>query len=157
MKKYPHIFEPLDLGFTKLSNRILMGSMHTGLEEDKPDLSRLAAYFEARAKGGVGMIVTGGIAPNRRGWLTPFSAKMTTKREADKHRIITEAVHKYDTKICMQILHAGRYAYHPFSVALAAELISFWHKKDCILFHRQQGFRVKLFYRHQQCPSFTMT
>ena len=117
MKKYPHIFEPLDLGFTKLSNRILMGSMHTGLEEDKPDLSRLAAYFEARAKGGVGMIVTGGIAPNRRGWLTPFSAKMTTKREADKHRIITEAVHKYDTKICMQILHAGRYAYHPFSVA----------------------------------------
>lgn len=117
MKKYPHIFEPLDLGFTKLSNRILMGSMHTGLEEDKPDLSRLAAYFEARAKGGVGMIVTGGIAPNRRGWLTPFSAKMTTKREAQKHRIITEAVHKYDTKICMQILHAGRYAYHPFSVA----------------------------------------
>lgn len=117
MKKYPHIFEPLDLGFTKLSNRILMGSMHTGLEEDKPDLSRLAAYFEARAKGGVGLIVTGGIAPNRRGWLTPFSAKMTTKSEARKHRIITESVHKYDTKICMQILHAGRYAYHPFSVA----------------------------------------
>lgn len=117
MKKYPHIFEPLDLRFTKLSNRILMGSMHTGLEEDKPNLSRLAAYFEARAKGGVGMIVTGGIAPNRRGWLTPFSAKMTTKREAHKHLIITEAVHKYDTKICMQILHAGRYAYHPFSVA----------------------------------------
>lgn len=117
MNKYPHIFEPLDLGFTKISNRVLMGSMHTGLEEDKPDLSRLAAYFEARAKGGVGLIVTGGIAPNRRGWLTPFSAKMTNTREAKKHRLITDAVHKYDSKICMQILHAGRYAYHPFSAA----------------------------------------
>jgi 2,4-dienoyl-CoA reductase (NADPH2) len=117
MEKYPHIFEPLDLGFTKLSNRILMGSMHTGLEEDKPDLSRLAAYFEARAKGGVGLMVTGGIAPNWKGSLSPFAAKMTTKKEARKHRIITDAVHKYDSKICMQILHAGRYAYHPFSVA----------------------------------------
>lgn len=94
-----------------------MGSMHTGLEEDKPDLSRLAAYFEARAKGGVGLMVTGGIAPNWKGSLSPFAAKMTTKKEARKHRIITDAVHKYDSKICMQILHAGRYAYHPFSVA----------------------------------------
>ena len=116
MTKYPHIFKPLDLGHTQLRNRIIMGSMHTGLEEEKGSLKKLAAFFEARARGGVGLIVTGGIAPNRRGWLTPFSAKMTTSSDAKKHRVVTRAVHQHGAKICMQILHAGRYSYHPFSL-----------------------------------------
>ena len=116
MTKYPHIFKPLDLGHTQLRNRIIMGSMHTGLEEEKGSLKKLAVFFEARAKGGVGLIVTGGIAPNRRGWLTPFSAKMTTSRDAKKHRVVTQSVHQHGAKICMQILHAGRYSYHPFSL-----------------------------------------
>jgi 2,4-dienoyl-CoA reductase (NADPH2) len=94
-----------------------MGSMHTGLEEKKDDMRSLAAYFEARAKGGVGLMVTGGIAPNRQGWLVPFGAKMTSASEARKHRRITDAVHAHDAKICMQILHAGRYAVHPLLVA----------------------------------------
>ncbi len=113
---FPHLFAPLDLGFTTLPNRLLMGSMHTGLEDGR-DLSRLAAYFAARARGGVGLMVTGGIAPNRRGWLAPFSAKMTTTAEARRHRVVTEAVHAEGGKIAMQILHAGRYAMHPLLVA----------------------------------------
>ena len=94
-----------------------MGSMHTGLEEVKNGYVRMASYFEARAKGGVGLIVTGGISPNLRGWVAPFSSKLTSKRTAKKHRLITDAVHKYDSKICMQILHSGRYGYHPFNVS----------------------------------------
>jgi 2,4-dienoyl-CoA reductase (NADPH2) len=117
---YPHLFSPLSLGFTTLKNRALMGSMHTGLEEKKDDMRALSAYFAERAKGGVGLIVTGGIAPSRRGWLSPFGAKMTTQTEADKHKRITDAVHAHDSKICMQILHAGRYAIHPFLVAPSA-------------------------------------
>jgi 2,4-dienoyl-CoA reductase (NADPH2) len=115
--QYPHLFAPLDLGFTTLKNRALMGSMHTGLEEHKDDLRALAAYFATRAKGGVGLIVTGGIAPNRQGWLAPFGAKLTTHGEADKHRNVTNAVHDADGKICVQILHAGRYGMHPMLVA----------------------------------------
>ncbi|TMM28673.1 NADPH-dependent 2,4-dienoyl-CoA reductase [Polaribacter aestuariivivens] len=115
--KYKHIFEPLDLGFTTLKNRILMGSMHTGLEEEKNGIERIAAYYAERAKGGVGLIVTGGIAPNIQGWTAPFSARMSTKKHAKHHQKITEAVHKEGGKICMQILHAGRYGYHPFNVA----------------------------------------
>ncbi len=115
--KYKHIFEPLDLGFTTLKNRILMGSMHTGLEEEKNGLEKIAAYYAERAKGGVGLIVTGGIAPNVQGWTGPFSARMSTKKHANHHKVITDAVHKEGGKICMQILHAGRYGYHPFSVA----------------------------------------
>jgi len=114
---YPHLFSPLDLGFTTLKNRALMGSMHTGLEEHKDDLKALAAYFAARAKGGAGLMVTGGIAPNRQGWLAPFGAKMTTHSEAAKHRNVTSAVHAEGGKICLQILHAGRYGMHPFLVA----------------------------------------
>lgn len=114
---FPHLFSPLDLGFTTLKNRALMGSMHTGLEEEKDGLRQLAAYFAARARGGVGLMVTGGIAPNRRGWLAPFGAKLTTAAEAAKHRRVTSAVHDEDGKICMQILHAGRYGVHPMSVA----------------------------------------
>ena len=96
---FPNLLKPLDLGFTSLTNRVLMGSMHTGLEEVKNGYKRMAAYFEQRAKGGVGLIVTGGIAPNFRGWVAPFSSKLTSKRIARKHRLITNAVHKYDTKI----------------------------------------------------------
>ena len=114
---YPHLLEPLDLGFTTLRNRTLMGSMHTGLEEEKNGYKRMAAYFGERAKGGVGLIVTGGISPNIAGWVGPFSSKLTNKRTARKHRLITEEVHRHDGKICMQILHSGRYGYHPFSVS----------------------------------------
>ncbi|MDF4202955.1 NADPH-dependent 2,4-dienoyl-CoA reductase [Maribacter sp. SA7] len=120
MTKYKHIFEPLDLGFTTLKNRILMGSMHTGLEEEKNGVEKIAAYFAERAKGGVGLIVTGGIAPNIQGWTGPFSARMSTKKHATHHKVITDAVHKEGGKICMQILHAGRYGYHPFAVAPSA-------------------------------------
>jgi 2,4-dienoyl-CoA reductase (NADPH2) len=115
--KYKHIFEPLDLGFTTLKNRILMGSMHTGLEEEKNGLEKIATYYAERARGGVGLIVTGGIAPNVQGWTGPFSARMSSKKHALHHQKITKAVHKEGGKICMQILHAGRYGYHPFNVA----------------------------------------
>ena len=118
--KYKHIFEPLDLGFTTLKNRIIMGSMHTGLEEEKNGIERIATYYAERAKGGVGLIVTGGIAPNVQGWTGPFSARMSTKKHARHHKKITDAVHKEGGKICMQILHAGRYGYHPFNVAPSA-------------------------------------
>jgi 2,4-dienoyl-CoA reductase (NADPH2) len=120
MTKYTHIFEPLDLGFTTLKNRVLMGSMHTGLEEEKNGIEKIATYYAERAKGGVGLIVTGGIAPNVQGWTGPFSARMSTKKHARHHKIITDAVHKEGGKICMQILHAGRYGYHPFAVAPSA-------------------------------------
>ncbi|MDG1227429.1 MAG: NADPH-dependent 2,4-dienoyl-CoA reductase [Polaribacter sp.] len=115
--KYKHIFEPLDLGFTTLKNRILMGSMHTGLEEEKNGIDKIATYYAERAKGGVGLIVTGGISPNIQGWTAPFSARMSTNKHAIHHQKITEAVHKEGGKICMQILHSGRYGYHPFNVA----------------------------------------
>jgi len=117
---YPHIFQPLDLGFIKLPNRILMGSMHTGLEDRVWNWPRLQAYFVERARGGVGLMVTGGIAPNRRGSLAPLASKLTNRWEVRRHRRMTDAVHEADGRICMQILHAGRYAYHPFSVAPSA-------------------------------------
>ena len=113
---YPHLLAPLDLGFTTLRNRVLMGSMHTGLE-DRSDLSPLAAYFRERAAGGVGLIVTGGFAPNIAGWSKPFAGSMRTRADARRHRVLTEAVHAEGGKIAMQILHAGRYGYHPFIVA----------------------------------------
>ncbi len=114
---YPNLFAPLDLGFTTLPNRVLMGSMHTGLEEKKDGLRALASYFAARARGGVGLMVTGGISPNRQGWLAPFGAKMTSRSEVVRHHNVTEAVHAEGGKICMQILHAGRYSMHPMLVA----------------------------------------
>jgi 2,4-dienoyl-CoA reductase (NADPH2) len=117
---YPNLFQPLHLGFTELKNRAIMGSMHTGLEEKKDDMRALAAYFEARARGGASLMVTGGVSPNRQGWLAPFGAKMTSRSEAEKHKRITAAVHAHDAKICMQILHAGRYGIHPFIVAPSA-------------------------------------
>ena len=120
VSKYPNLLEPLDLGFTRLKNRTLMGSMHTGLEEAKDGFERLAAFYAERARGGVGLIVTGGIGPNAEGCVMQHAAKMDTEAESDQHKIITEAVHQADGKICMQILHAGRYAYSPALVAPSA-------------------------------------
>ncbi len=114
---YPHVFQPLDLGFTTLRNRVLMGSMHTGLEDHSRDFPKLTAYFAERAAGGVGLIVTGGFAPNLVGWLKPFAGRMSLPWHVRRHRQVTSAVHAHDGKICMQLLHAGRYAYHPLSVA----------------------------------------
>ncbi|MFQ6370972.1 FAD-dependent oxidoreductase [Shewanella sp. YIC-542] len=111
------MLEPLDLGFTQLKNRVVMGSMHTGLEEEKGGFEKLAAFYRERAQGGVGLIVTGGISPNFRGRLTPNATQLSFSWQVRKHRIVTEAVHRAGAKICMQILHAGRYAYHPFSLA----------------------------------------
>jgi len=114
---YPNLLSPLDLGFTTLRNRVVMGSMHTGLEDRARDTDRLAAYFAERARGGVGLIITGGYAPNRTGWLLPFGAEMLSSSDARRHRRITAAVHDEGGKILLQILHAGRYAYHPLSVS----------------------------------------
>ncbi|MBF6133229.1 NADPH-dependent 2,4-dienoyl-CoA reductase [Nocardia otitidiscaviarum] len=120
MSSYPHLVEPLDLGFTSLRNRVVMGSMHTGLEDRAWNTNKLAAYFAERAKGGVGLIITGGYAPNRTGWLLPFGAKLTNKTEAYRHRAITKAVHAEGGKIALQILHAGRYSYMPGSVSASS-------------------------------------
>lgn len=114
---YPHLLEPLDLGFTTLKNRTLMGSMHLGLEEEKGGFDKLAAFYAERARGGVGLIVTGGIAPNIAGWVAPFAGRMSSAKHAKKHRVITDAVHAEGGKICMQILHSGRYGYHPLAVS----------------------------------------
>lgn len=116
---YPHLLAPLDLGFTTLRNRVLMGSMHTGLEDHARDFPKLAAYFAERAAGGVGLMVTGGFAPNLRGWLKPFAGRMSLPWHVPRHRQVTAAVHAHGAKICLQLLHAGRYAYHPLSVAAA--------------------------------------
>ncbi|MBB1077978.1 NADPH-dependent 2,4-dienoyl-CoA reductase, partial [Rhodoferax sp. 4810] len=114
---YPHLLQPLDLGFTTLKNRVLMGSMHTGLEEEKNGFQRMAVYFAARAAGGVGLMVTGGVAPNRAGWVSPFSIRLASRSQVNDHKLVTDAVHGADGKICMQILHTGRYGYHPLCVA----------------------------------------
>ena len=114
---YPHMLRPLDLGFTQLKNRVLMGSMHTGLEEEKGGFEKLAAFYAERARGGVGLMVTGGISPNFRGRIAPHGSQLSFFWQTKKHRLITDAVHEAGGKICMQILHTGRYAYHPFSVS----------------------------------------
>ena len=119
-KNYPCLLAPLDLGFTTLRNRVLMGSMHVGLEEAENGFERMAAFYAERARGGVGLIVTGGIAPNDRARPMPGGARMTTPEEANKHKVVTRAVHEAGGKICMQILHFGRYAYHPELVAPSA-------------------------------------
>ncbi|MDK9705758.1 MAG: FAD-dependent oxidoreductase [Desulforhopalus sp.] len=116
-ERYPHLLQALNLGFVTLKNRVLMGSMHTGLEEEKNGFERMAAYYAARARGGVGLIVTGGVAPNRAGWVAPFSLRLAKSSQVAEHRLITEAVHRQDGRICLQILHAGRYGYHPLCVA----------------------------------------
>ncbi|HXX85635.1 MAG TPA: NADPH-dependent 2,4-dienoyl-CoA reductase [Casimicrobiaceae bacterium] len=120
MTRYPHLLAPLDLGFTALKNRVLMGSMHTGLEEESNGFEKLAAFYSARAKGGVGLMVTGGIAPNLAGRLEPRASQLSFPWQVAKHRLVTDAVHAAGGKIALQILHAGRYAYHPLSVAPSA-------------------------------------
>ncbi|MDI9952643.1 MULTISPECIES: NADPH-dependent 2,4-dienoyl-CoA reductase [Rhodococcus] len=120
MTQFPQLLAPLDLGFTTLKNRVIMGSIHTGLEDRAKDIPRLAEYFAERARGGVALIVTGGYAPNRTGWLLPFGAKLTHRVEARRHRAITKAVHDEGGKIALQILHAGRYSYQPFSVSASS-------------------------------------
>ncbi len=117
---YPHLLEPLDLGFVTLKNRVLMGSMHTGLEDKAKNFPKLAVYFAERAAGGVGLIVTGGMAPTIRGWLTPFGSTLMYSWQVKHHRKVTQAVHAEDGRICMQILHSGRYGYHPLTVAPSA-------------------------------------
>jgi 2,4-dienoyl-CoA reductase (NADPH2) len=117
MSTPPRLLDPLDLGFTRLRNRVLMGSMHTGLEDRRAHIDRLAAYFAERARGEVGLIVTGGYAPNVAGWTQPFAGTLATRAAAAKHRTVTDAVHAEGGKIALQILHTGRYGYHPFAVA----------------------------------------
>src|SRR3954447_5021541 len=114
---YPHLLEPITLGDLTLRNRLVMGSMHTGLEDRVRDLPALAAYLAERARGGTGLIVTGGFAPDVRGWLKPFAADMTTRLQAMRHREVTDAVHDEGGAIALQVLHAGRYGYHPLSVS----------------------------------------
>ena len=114
---YPHLLAPLDLGFTQLRNRVLMGSMHTNLEEERGGFAKLAAFYAERARGGVGLIVTGGIAPNLEGRLTPFGAELAWPWQVARHRPVTKAVHAEGGKIALQILHGGRYSYHPLSVS----------------------------------------
>ena len=120
MTAFQHMLAPLDLGFTTLRNRIVMGSMHTGLEDRFWNYGKLAAYFGERAKGGTALMITGGIAMNRKGWLLPGAGTMNTYGDIINHRRVTSAVHEHDGKILMQVLHAGRYAYHPFSVSSSA-------------------------------------
>lgn len=120
MTAYPHLFQPLDLGFTTLPNRVLMGSMHIGLEEAPNGFERMAAFYAERARGGVGLIVTGGIAPNDEGRPAPGGARLTEAAEVAPHRLITDAVHAEGGRICLQMLHFGRYAYHPDLVAPSA-------------------------------------
>ena len=120
MSLYPTLLTPLDLGFTQLKNRVLMGSMHTGLEEEKGGFEKLAAFYAERARGGVALIVTGGIAPNLRGRLVPHGSQLSFPWQVAKHKKVTGAVHQEGGKIALQILHAGRYAYHPFSLAPSA-------------------------------------
>jgi 2,4-dienoyl-CoA reductase (NADPH2) len=117
---YPHLLAPLDLGFTTLANRVLMGSMHTGLEEAPDGYERMATYYAERAKGGVGLIVTGGIAPNFSGRVEPRGSQLSFPWQVSKHRIVTDAVPAAGGKIALQILHTGRYAYHPLAVAPSA-------------------------------------
>jgi 2,4-dienoyl-CoA reductase (NADPH2) len=117
MKPYSHLLEPLNLGFTQLKNRVVMGSMHIGLEDRFYNYPKLAAYFAERAKGGVGLMITGGISPSRQGWLLPAGGTMNTLGDALNHRLVTHAVHRHGGKILMQILHSGRYGYQPFVVS----------------------------------------
>ena len=117
---HPHLLQPLSLGFTTLRNRVMMGSMHTGLEDRFYNYGKLAAYFRERAKGGVGLIVTGGISPNRQGWLLPFGGTLNSIFDVRNHRKVTQAVHEEGAKILMQILHSGRYGYQPFVVSASS-------------------------------------
>ena len=115
--QFPHLLAPLDLGFTRLKNRVLMGSMHTGLEDGRKHFPAMAAYFAERARGGVGLMVTGGFAPNIAGWTKPFAGMLASSSAVRRHKQVTDAVHAEGGKIALQILHTGRYGYHPLCVA----------------------------------------
>ncbi|MBU2073537.1 MAG: FAD-dependent oxidoreductase, partial [Actinobacteria bacterium] len=117
---YPHLLSPLTLGSLTLRNRVVMGSMHTGLEDAPWDVPKLAAYVGERAKGGTGLIVTGGYAPTRRGWLKPFASELRTRLQAERHKAVTGAVHEHGGAIALQVLHAGRYGYTPISVSASS-------------------------------------
>src|SRR5262245_54174118 len=117
MPAYPRLAEPLDLGFVKLRNRILMGSMHTGLEARPDGMERLAAFYGERARGGAALIVTGGFSPNDAGNLSPHRAQVSTHADVNRHRVIPKAVHDAGGRIVLQVLHSGRYGYHPNTVA----------------------------------------
>jgi 2,4-dienoyl-CoA reductase (NADPH2) len=114
---FPHLLAPLNLGFTMLKNRVLMGSMHTGLEDGRKHFPAMAAYFAERARGGVALMVTGGFAPNIAGWTKPFAGMLASSGAARRHKQVTDAVHAEGGKIALQILHTGRYGYHPLCVA----------------------------------------
>ena len=118
--QYPHLLAPIRLGTLELPHRVVMGSMHTGLEDKPWDVPKLAAYFAERARGGAGLMITGGYAVNKRAWLKPFAGEMTSRLHAMRHRAVTDAVHEEGGAIALQVLHAGRYAYHPFSVGASA-------------------------------------
>lgn len=120
MNDFPLLLSPLQVGTTTLRNRVVMGSMHTGMDDYFWDVPKLAAFYAERAAGGVGLIVTGGFAPNKRGWLKPFGSEMTTRLHAMRHRQVTDAVHEHDAKILLQVLHAGRYGYSPLNVSASA-------------------------------------
>ena len=145
--EYPSLFEPLDLGFTTLRNRILMGSMHTGLEDKRKDYPKLAAYFAERAAGGAGLMVTGGICPNIRGWLGPFSGTLNSGWQVGRHKLVTKAVHEQGGKIAMQILHAGRYGYHPLVVSSSAKQAPISPFKPKALSSRGVESQIKAFAR----------
>ena len=121
MTTYPHLLAPMTIGDLTLRNRVVMGSMHTGLEDKPWDIDKLAAYFAERARGGVGLIITGGYAPNKRGWLKPLASEMTNRLQAARHHRVTDAVHAEGGAIAMQVLHAGRYGYHPLSVSASSK------------------------------------
>lgn len=151
---YPHLLSPLDLGFVTLKNRVLMGSMHTGLEEMKNGFEKMAAFYGERAKGGVGLIVTGGVAPNKSGRVSPFAGDLTSKRIARKHRVVTETVHKEGGKIALQILHTGRYAYHPFAKAPSAIKSAISPFRPKALSSRQITKTIKHFVRCAKLAQF---
>ena len=115
MSDYPHLLDPITIGNLTLRNRAVMGSMHTGLEDRAWDMPKLAAYFAERARGGAGLVITGGYAPTRRGWLKPFASDLTSRLQAERHKQVTGAVHEAGGAIALQVLHAGRYGYTPFS------------------------------------------
>ncbi|HWU22637.1 MAG TPA: NADPH-dependent 2,4-dienoyl-CoA reductase [Nocardioides sp.] len=117
---YPHLLSPLRVGNLELRNRVVMGSMHTGFDDHPWDVAKLAAFYEERAEGGVGLIITGGFSPNKRGWLKPFGSEMSTRLHAIRHRQVTEAVHRHDGRIFLQLLHAGRYGYNPLNASASA-------------------------------------
>ena len=150
MASFSHILSPLDLGKIKLKNRVVMGSMHTGLEDEK-DYAKLAAYFASRARGQVGLMVTGGYSPNVLGWLSPFSSRLTSSSDISKHRFVTDAVHAENSKIFLQILHSGRYGFHPFCVAPSAikspiSKFSPWRMPKWLIKKTIKDYKLLIFY-----------